>query len=46
MRGAALRLAKINNVDVSSIRGRPVVLYDIDINICIYEDNDGIVIIS
>lgn len=26
MRGAALRLAKIDNVDVSSIRGRPVIV--------------------
>lgn len=29
MRGAALRLAKMNNVDVSSIRGRPDMVVDI-----------------
>lgn len=35
MRGAALRLAKMNNVDVSLIRGRPVIVYDIYMDIYI-----------
>lgn len=41
MRGAGLRLAKIDNVDVSSIRGRPVSICYIDIYIYQGEDDSN-----